>query len=355
MKILIATDLHIHPFPEFAHTTKDGLSSRLVEGLDTLKWLSETITNEGCKDFWFLGDLFHVPGVVRTQTYSWAAPLIHEIAGKVEDGGLWLLGNHDIFDRHSHVLKPFEKSICVISEPTTFDYDEFLIGAVPYIDNHEEMQFEIEKMCEIFKSESRPGILLIHCILNHVIVGSTGFVIKNAIEVDPDRLNEFTMILGGDVHRGQMNGNVWYLGSTLKHTFNDAEQWGYAWILDTDTMKMDQIPNPHSPLFIKRTEGDPEQIAGEVTDHTAAVYHIYLSLEGPEKWINAVKDAIPQEIRPQVGIRGLPTDSSQEFIVRSQISMNSDAIETIETFGALKGWPKKVIERGIEIFKETQR
>jgi hypothetical protein len=60
---------------------------------------------------------------------------------------------------------------------------------------------------------------------------------------------KFDMTLSGHFHKRSHMDNIWYLGSPFEQTWIDCDEERGFHVLDTDTMELEFIPNPHKMFF----------------------------------------------------------------------------------------------------------
>ena len=60
---------------------------------------------------------------------------------------------------------------------------------------------------------------------------------------------KFDMTLSGHFHKKSHMDNIWYLGSPFEQTWIDCDEERGFHVLDTDTMELEFIPNPHKMFF----------------------------------------------------------------------------------------------------------
>ena len=67
--------------------------------------------------------------------------------------------------------------------------------------------------------------------------------------MDPKIFNKFEMVLSGHYHCSSRKDNIWYLGSQLEFTWNDAHDPKYFHIIDTETREITKVLNPYTLYY----------------------------------------------------------------------------------------------------------
>jgi DNA repair exonuclease SbcCD nuclease subunit len=89
MKILIFSDLHIHPHKRS--------TDRLDDCIKVLDWIFDTAAARQIKNIVFLGDLFHDRQKIDVLTYQKTFEVFEKHLLNKEINLILLLGNHDIW------------------------------------------------------------------------------------------------------------------------------------------------------------------------------------------------------------------------------------------------------------------
>jgi len=80
-----------------------------------------------------------------------------------------------------------------------------------------------------------------------------GFEIMRGLKapegMDPKIFNKFEMVLSGHYHCSSRKDNIWYLGSQLEFTWNDAHDPKYFHIIDTETREITKVLNPYTLYY----------------------------------------------------------------------------------------------------------
>jgi DNA repair exonuclease SbcCD ATPase subunit/DNA repair exonuclease SbcCD nuclease subunit len=133
MKILIWSDAHISPNAPYSKPRPDGLTDHLYEVMDWFRWIHGVILEEKPDFVIDLGDLFSTYGYVdvKSMHVAWAGvQAVGSAARSVEAEYLFLLGNHDLYNRMMHNLPWFPGKI--IDKPMVIPQGTLQMGFLPY-------------------------------------------------------------------------------------------------------------------------------------------------------------------------------------------------------------------------------
>lgn len=155
-------------------------------------------------------------------------------------------GNHDIAQKESTKVNSLDQLFSIngltqvnihwYNEPTEITLDGRKILMLPWI-------------CEDNQSDTYK---LIHSTDAELVFGHlelAGFEMQKGQEV-PDGMNpsvfeKFTLVVSGHYHAMQRKGNILYAGVPYEMCWADWNDQKGFWILDTDTLEMEFIKNPH--------------------------------------------------------------------------------------------------------------
>lgn len=163
-----------------------------------------------------------------------------------------IAGNHDCpFRDHNNVNALHEmlngkEGFKVYSDPETIYIEDVQVLMLPWI----AAKNRDASMREIAKTEA--NIVFAHLEL----VGfetSKGRVMEHGMEANPFR--RFGGVYTGHYHHRSSRGNIHYLGTPYEMTWMDCDDPKGFHILDTDTLELEFIRNPHT-IFQKATVSD---------------------------------------------------------------------------------------------------
>lgn len=269
MKILIFSDLHIHPHKKS--------SERLKDCLDALEWVFLTAERTGINNLVFLGDLFHDRQKIDVLAYQKA----FEILERHMSGDLrltLLLGNHDLWHYERldiSSVNPLRTipGVKVVDAPSVVEIsdgtEDFYMGFLPY--THSPIE-DIKKVEKAWKSSVKGDHRMVlgghiavdgalwnvrHGTLSDVAVEHEGDMVK----VGPEIFRNWDRVFLGHYHAAQkMSDKVEYVGSPLQLSFGEADQKKHILVYDTLVDSSSYIENDFSPKhFIINEErvGDP--------------------------------------------------------------------------------------------------
>lgn len=321
MKILFFSDVHWNTYSSIVRKRGDIYSERLEHLIDSMNWVNEQAVAHNCDAMICAGDFFD-----KAQATDEEITALREI--KWNDKTCYFLcGNHEssVADLRFSTLKALEAdNHIIVSEPLIwkFNNDADEIRFLPYV-----TESDRKPLAEYFGKGLGKTIVVSHNEIQGINYGGfeskLGFSIKE-IEENCD------LFLNGHLHNTEwVTKKILNVGSFSAHNFtNDSTRYKYgAWILDTDTMKMEFLENPYGFYFYKLdilSEADLSQLA---KIKNKAVVNIKTTKELIESVKNALEDKtglietkITIERRFQesdggtVDISALTTDHLQKFI-----------------------------------------
>jgi DNA repair exonuclease SbcCD nuclease subunit len=247
-KLLVTSDIHIHPHRNDVR--------RIEDGLKCLEWIYSVADEHKVDRVVIAGDLLHHRFLLNTYAFGKAYEIINGY-GKTD----LLLGNHDMLyeDRWDvHSLMAFRDSNArVIEKPCTVEYDGFPVDFLPYTSHPSQYLGE-------FKNPS--PLLVSHLPILDAILNAR-FDIKSIEDDSHDKevlpasaFHRWKKVLLGHYHYGQrLDAVVEYLGSPMALSFGEANQVKRVAILDLETLNMGYVVNDRSPSF--HIVDDAEQVA----------------------------------------------------------------------------------------------
>lgn len=263
MKILIFSDIHIHPHKKS--------TERLEDCIKVLDWVFQEAINRKIKNIIFLGDLFHDRQKIDVLTYQKTFEIFEKYLCNHSLNVFLLLGNHDLWHYQKldiSSVNPLRKlpGIRVISEPGVCEIDEnFYFAFLPYTHNPIEDVLEIEKEWKSIAPKEQKKILG-----GHISVDGAFWNVKyktvsdvtiehdgDMIKVGPDIFKKWDKVFLGHYHAEQkLDEVVEYVGSPLQLSFGEAFQNKHIIQFDSDTFRSEYIENTFSPkhFIIKENE-----------------------------------------------------------------------------------------------------
>jgi DNA repair exonuclease SbcCD nuclease subunit len=167
-----------------------------------------------------------------------------------------IAGNHDTYFKNTNDVNSPElligdrySVVNVYSRPTNITVDDFSVCMVPWIcaDNYAEVM-------DVVKTSTAP-VMMSHLELE-------GFSMykghMNEHGMDRKLFDKFDLVLSGHFHHRSSQDNVTYIGNPYAMTWNDYDDPRGFTILDTDTLQMEVVYNPHE-IFLKYLYDDTVQ------------------------------------------------------------------------------------------------
>jgi DNA repair exonuclease SbcCD nuclease subunit len=246
MKILLFTDLHMCPKSSIINKWGNKYPCRLENCIASVNWLERLAEEHKCDYIINLGDFFDRPDltsetITACNDIKWSNIMHYS-----------LVGNHDastsslLFNSVNSFLGGNHK---IVTEPSILPLDDCFICFLPYV-----VECDRKPLNEYFyklAEADRPVIILSHNDISGLqlgpVVSRIGFSIEE-IEANCD------LFINGHLHSGQaITQKVINLGNltgkdfgedAFKHNHNVA-------ILDTETLQLNFIENPHAYNFYK--------------------------------------------------------------------------------------------------------
>lgn len=269
MKILIFSDLHIHPHKKS--------SERLDDCLEALDWVFRTAKKRKISNLVFLGDLFHDRQKIDVLTYQRTFEVLHRHLSGGEFSLTLLLGNHDLWHNQRldvSSVNPLRTlpGVKVVDSPSVHEIsdgtEDFHMGFLPYTHSPAEDLNKVEKEWKSLVKDDQRRILgghiavdgalwnLRHGTLSDVSVEHEGDMVR----VGPEIFRRWQRVFLGHYHAAQkMDDTVEYVGSPLQLSFGEADQTKHIVVYDTLQDSMEYIVNDFSPKHLIVNEDQIEE------------------------------------------------------------------------------------------------
>lgn len=244
MKVLLFSDLHLHPW-QYGSTYFDGWNSRLLIQKKFLEHVAEVVRKEDIECVIFCGDLFHTHGKLTADVITVAYNGFKEISSAAKKC-FSLVGNHDFQSANGYINSmEFIKGTGwdVIFPRGVEIVDSLALGFISYTPDRKVFSEALEKygkMC---------NFIFMHQGVQSVPLGN-GFELPNEYII-PDELDKKVIHFTGHYHRHQkVKENLVIVGSPMQHTWSDSgDERGYI-ILDTGTKEWNHVPY-NAPKFVE--------------------------------------------------------------------------------------------------------
>lgn len=203
-----------------------------------------------------LGDFFDNRNVIPIDILNYAIDIVETIA-KIAPFHM-IIGNHDLWSKSTsdiNTMRPFRyiPNVYIYSDITKIKYNNINILMMPYIDKRIEQIKHIQnnKDCQY---------LFCHSDLNGAKMHLTSVALKNPDKIDVNEFSAFKKVYSGHLHIRSSMKNVEFVGSIFQMDRNDIGDQKGITVLDTNTDKSIFIPNKISPIFMKFTIKNEEDV-----------------------------------------------------------------------------------------------
>lgn len=250
MRILMFTDLHMCPQASIINKWGSKYPRRLENCIETVNWLERKAEELGCEYIINLGDFFDKPDltsetITAIQEIQWSNIMHYHLVGNHD------ASNSSLIFNSVNALTAGNHSI--ITNPNMLFLDDCDILFLPYVvecDRKPLEQYLLDKNGKYIDT-GKPRVILSHNDIKGLqlgpIVSKTGFSIE---EIEAN----CTWFFNGHLHSSQtITPKIVNLGCTTGKDFGtDALMHSHRIaILDTSTMSVEYIENPHAFNFYK--------------------------------------------------------------------------------------------------------
>lgn len=257
MKILIFSDIHIHPHKKS--------SERLDHCLKALDWVFDVAEERNISNIVFLGDLFHDRQRIDVLTYQKTFEIMERRLSERNIDLRLLLGNHDLWhnDRLDvSSVNPLRsiKGITVVDKPCVQEIsdgsEDIHFAFLPYTHDPIDDIQDLEREWKASVPADRKKILGAHLSVDGA-VWNTRFNTASEVAVEhdgdmvrvgPDIFKRWDRVFLGHYHASQkLDERVEYVGSPLQLSFGEAFQDKNLIIYDAADDSMEYVTNDFSP------------------------------------------------------------------------------------------------------------
>ena len=246
------------------------------------------------------------------------------------------IGNHDTYYKNKNdVNSPNElfgryPNVTIYQDPAVLTLGNLDIQLMPWISPANEAH-----CLEVIRT-SRCPVMMGHLELK-------GFQMYRGLisdhGLDKRLFDQFHMVLSGHYHHRSTTGSIYYLGSPYEITFSDLEDPRGFHILDTETMELEFVLNPHRMFF-------REVYADKGLEQEAVLEHDYMRLANKfvkvvvasktnpylfERYLDRLSMANPADVSIveefEVGVTG---DDDQEFAADDTLTILNTYVDTID-------------------------
>lgn len=254
MKVLLYTDVHFCTYSSIVRNRGSKYSVRLENLIRSVNWAENLADEENCDFIICLGDFFDKPELTAEELTALKDIKWSTIPHK------FIVGNHEMAsnDLTYNSMNALSKIGTVIDKP---DFDVgfgYRLVYLPYVLNSNRKSISdyisemYDKELNMWETqEYKSTIILSHNDISGLRYGkymsTSGFDIN---DID----NNCDLFINGHLHnQQQVTDKILNLGNLTGQNFSeDAEKYSHcAAILDTDTLKINLINNPHALNFYK--------------------------------------------------------------------------------------------------------
>lgn len=272
MKILIFSDIHIHPHKKS--------SERLNHCLEALDWVFDVAKSRNISNIVFLGDLFHDRQRIDVLTYQKTFEILERRMSERNLDLRLLLGNHDLWHNERldvSSVNPLRsiKGVTVVDRPCVQEIsdgsEDVHFAFLPY--THDPIE-DIQSLEKEWKAKARgTKILGAHLSVDGAI-WNTRFNTASEVAVEhdgdmvrvgPEIFKRWDRVFLGHYHAAQkLDDVVEYVGSPLQLSFGEAFQEKNIIVYDTHEDSMEYVANDFSPrhYIISEDEMDKYPLEG---------------------------------------------------------------------------------------------
>jgi len=274
MKILIFSDIHIHPHKRSAE--------RLDHCIEVLDWVFKTAIEKEINNIVFLGDLFHDRQKIDVPTYQKTFEVLEKHLCSNDLNLTLLLGNHDLWHYQKldvSSVNPLRKlpGVRIVNSPDVVKISEqndcFFFAFLPYthdpIEDLKKVEQEWHKSVMTDQKKVLGGHISVdgavwnvkHNTVSDVTIEHDGDMVR----VGPGIFENWDKVFLGHYHAEQkLDEKVEYVGSPLQLSFGEAFQKKHIVVLDTQTLKTEYIENEFSPkhFILKEDEIEGKDLQG---------------------------------------------------------------------------------------------
>ena len=262
MRVALFSDLHAHPFAQYARVLPNGRNSRLQDALDAMSEVFDAAREERAAAIVFGGDLFHTFGRIDTTTL---ADVFDRLAGLAPEGPplFLLVGNHDQADRSgAHALRAFRSlpQVVVMDAPGWHTHPRapgLGVLAVPYTDDTNEVRRHLGEADARRQGAWTHTLAVLHVGFDGARVGPHEYRMRAELSAG-DVPEGFDLVVSGHYHQPQwidQGRRIAYIGALTHQSWGDVNQpRGYA-IADVARGTLDRRET-RAPRFVRVTPAE---------------------------------------------------------------------------------------------------
>lgn len=265
MNILIYSDPHWSKTSSILRGRGEKYSLRLEKLIESVNWVESLASEKAVDIILCLGDFFDKSSLDAEEITA-----LTEIKWNEDIPHLFLIGNHEMLSNdliiNSVNALANVPNCTIINQPMKFEDNGCMLNFIPYI-----LECNREPLETYVTKGDKGTIVFSHNDVKGIQMGSflsvSGFDIE---EID----NNCDIFLNGHLHNGGKIGkNGLNLGNLTGQNFSEVGSTPHcAYILNTETLKLDTIDNPYQIRFIQgeynKNTGLPMELGYEVWNLT---------------------------------------------------------------------------------------
>lgn len=278
MKILIYSDVHWCEYSSIVRKRGEKYSQRLENLIKSVNWAENLAVEQSCQFIVCNGDFFDSSSLNHSEITAlneikWAPMDHYMIVGNHE------MGTHDLSSSSAHLFA-MNNELMVINKPTVLNAAQVEICLLPYILESERKP----SVADYFEKTNKKRLLLMHNDIAGIQMGQ--FISKIGFSIDDIEAN-CTLCINGHLHNGEKVSNkIINIGNLTGQNFSeDATKYDHcAFIVDTDTLRIEVYENPFAFNFYKVEWGD--KCLNNLKDNAV------VSIKADESQVSAAKEFI---------------------------------------------------------------
>ena len=305
MKWAITADLQFNTQPRYSMLTPHGITSRLRDTVDCLRWVVNTAQTIGCERLLCVGDIFDSRTAIDVSVLDQARRAFNE-AGNIIETHL-VVGNHDCYLRSPRInslqVLASPPDVIVHEKPT----QEGPFYFVPWTDDRDEFQAWLRKA-----GKSDALYLATHAMFEGAVPKAKGLPLSWLMDAG------WHGVFMGDVHDPVVlhasDPLIRYAGAPLQIHFGDAGGERGFLVLDDETGEVEFIENDVSPRFHLVTSHDEmPEVATERdfirvrTDDPDLAESLAKVAKGLSSWVE-VEAPVEESVKVRLDVRATMDD-----------------------------------------------
>lgn len=260
--VIIASDLHMHNWSQFASADDEGRNTRLSIILDSLLEAVDYGMTQGAEEMYLAGDLFHTRGSLPPSVLN----RVVECFKAITDKGLIvhaIPGNHDLESDDSRELTNASQVLSQVGVNVYTDTQQVgNVVMVPWKSSLDKLRGELQTVADL-AADAAELVVFIHAPLNGVIEG----IPDHGLSSSELEAFGFKALFSGHYHNHKEVGEkVWSIGALTHQTWGDIGSRAGFILYDAAANEVTQIETS-APKFMdvsSMTSMDPDDLEKHV-------------------------------------------------------------------------------------------